>query len=405
VLRVGLTGGIGSGKSTVARRLAELGAVLIDADVIAREVVGPGTTGLQAVLTEFGADLQAPDGSLDRAALAQVVFADEDQRQALNAIVHPLVATRRSELVAAAAPDAVVVEDIPLLVENDLGAGFHLVVVVHATAEERVRRLVAERGMSGESAWARLRSQASDDARRPAADVWLDNSGSVTELLTAVETLWNQHLVPFENNVRTRTAVWPPGRPTLVSHDQTWHDQARRLCARVASAAGPHGLGVEHTGSTAVPGIRAKDVIDLQLAVRSLHDADALRPALEDAGFPRAPGRWIDRPTPADGDPVHWDKRLHGSADPARVVHLHVREKGSPGWRYALLFRDWLRAQPSEAAAYQAEKVRLAARYETTAEYTDAKKPWFDDALRRAEIWAADTEWSADEPSDGTILP
>jgi dephospho-CoA kinase len=405
MLRVGLTGGIGSGKSTVARRLVERGAVLIDADVIARDVVGPGTAGLQAVLTEFGADLQAPDGSLDRAALARVVFGDETRRKTLNAIVHPLVAARRGELVGAAAPDAIVVEDIPLLVENDLGATFHLVLVVHAPAEERVRRLGAERRMNADDAWARVRSQADDDARRAAADVWLDNSGSVEELLAAVDVLWNQRLTPFEHNVRTRTIVSRSERPTLVSHDLTWRDQARRLSARVASAVGPRGLGVEHTGSTAIPGIRAKDVIDLQLAVRSLNDADTIRPALEDAGFPRFPGRWNDRPKPVAPDLAHWQKRLHGSADPARVVHLHVREKGSSGWRYALLFRDWLRAEAGEAAAYEAEKIRLASMHETTGEYADAKEPWFDAALPRAEAWAARTNWSVEQAVDGNVLP
>jgi dephospho-CoA kinase len=394
MLRVGLTGGIGSGKSTVARRLAEHGAVLIDADAIARQVVAPGTPGLQAVLAEFGESLRAPDGSLDRAALARVVFADESRRQALNAIVHPLVAAKRSELVDDAAPDAIVVEDIPLLIENDLGAVFHLVVVVSAPAEERVRRLVAERGMTTDDAWARVRTQADDDARRAAADVWLDNSGSVAELLTAVDALWGGRMVPFERNVRTRTIVWGPERPALVRYDQTWRDQAGRLCARVAFAAGPYGVGVEHTGSTAIPGIRAKDVIDLQLAVRSLDDAETIRSALEDAGFPRPPGRWVDRPKPVDPHPAHWQKRFHGSADPARIVHLHVREKNSPGWRYALLFRDWLRAEPGEAAAYEAEKMRLASMHETTGAYAEAKEPWFDAALPRAEEWAGRVGWS-----------
>jgi dephospho-CoA kinase len=396
MLCVGLTGGIGSGKSTVARRLVERGAVLIDADVIAREVVGPGTAGLKAVLAEFGDGLVAPDGSLDRAALARIVFGDESSRQALNAIVHPLVAARRAELVAAAPADAVLVEDIPLLVENDLGAAFHLVVVVHAAAEERVGRLVAERGMKVDDAWARVRSQANDDGRRAAADVWLDNSGSTMALLTAVDALWEHRLVPFERNVRTRTIGRRSETPTLVPYDETWLQQGRRLCARVAFAAGSQGIGVEHTGSTAIPGIRAKDVIDLQLAVGSLDDADTLRPVLEDAGFPRPPGAWRDRPKPVDPDPAHWQKRLHGSADPARAVNLHVREKGSPGWRYALLFRDWLRAEPGEAKAYESEKIRLASLYKTTDAYADAKEPWFDAALPRAEAWAAVTSWAPD---------
>jgi dephospho-CoA kinase len=392
MLQVGLTGGIGSGKSTVARRLVERGAVLIDADVIAREVVEPGSPGLQAVLAEFGDELRAPDGFLDRAALARVVFADESRRQALNAIVHPLVAARRSELAAALPPETVVVEDIPLLVENDLGAAFHLVVVVHASSEVRVRRLVAERGMDADDAWARVRSQADDAARRAAADVWLDNSGSITELLSAVDALWARRLVPFERNVRTRTIVRRSGTPTLVPYDESWPAQAHRLCARVALAAGSHGLGVEHIGSTAIPGIRAKDVIDLQLAVSSLDDADTIRPALEDAGFPPFPGVWADNPKPADPDPVHWQNRLHGSADPARVVHLHVREANSAGWRYALLFRDWLRANPWEAKAYEAEKIRLSSMHQTTSGYAEAKEPWFDSALPRAEAWAAATE-------------
>jgi dephospho-CoA kinase len=394
MLRVGLTGGIGSGKSTVAGRLVERGAVLVDADVLAREVVAPGTPGLQAVLEEFGADLRKPDGSLDRAALAHVVFGDESRRQALNAIVHPLVAARRSVLVAALTAETVVVEDIPLLVENDLGARFHLVVVVHAAPEERVRRLVAERGMDADDAWARVRSQADDDARRAAADLWLDNSGTMSKLLSAVDELWKHRLVPYEHNVRTRTLVRRLEKPTLVPYDEAWPAQARRLCARVALAAGPLGLRVEHTGSTAVPGIRAKDVIDLQLAVRSLGDADTIRTALEDAGFPRAPGAWRDRPKPGDPDPAHWQKQLHGSADPARVVHLHIRTQGSPGWRYALLFRDWLRAERNEAKAYEAEKIRLASFSETSDAYAEAKEPWFDAALPRAEAWASQTGWT-----------
>jgi dephospho-CoA kinase len=393
MLRVGLTGGIGSGKSTVARRLVERGAVLIDADVIAREVVGPRTPGLQAVLAEFGENLQAPDGLLDRAALARLVFGDENRRQALNTIVHPLVAARRAELVDAAAPDAVVVEDIPLLVENDLGAAFHLVVVVHAPPEERVRRLVAERGMTADDAWARIRSQAADDARLAAADVLLDNSGRRHQLLGEVDRLWRERLVPFERNVRTRTVAGRDEAAVLVPHDATWPVQAARLAARVRLAAGRHGLGVEHVGSTAVPDIRAKDVIDLQLAVRSLENADAVRAGLEDAGFPLVREVRADRPKAADPDPTHWQKRFHGSADPGRRVNLHVREQGSQGWRYALLFRDWLRAEPDEARAYEAEKLRRAEVHSAIADYAEAKEPWFDAALPRAEAWANRTSW------------
>jgi dephospho-CoA kinase len=393
MLRVGLTGGIGAGKSTVARRLSALGAVLIDADRIARDVVAPDTRGFEAVVAEFGPSVVADDGSLDRPALGRVVFADEARRRALNSIVHPLVAERRAELMATASADAVVVEDIPLLVENDLGAGFHLVLVVEAPAPERVRRLVADRGMSEDDAWARIRSQADDDARRAAADVLLDNTGTPDRVSAAVDRAWRDRIVPFEANVRSRTVVRQPEAPELVSHDPRWVEQARRLSARLAYAVGDHATAVDHVGSTAVPGLRARDVIDLQLSVRSLDDAEAARSALEDAGFPLV-GTVPDTPKHHDQDPGHWRKRLHGSADPGRIVHLHVREEGSPGWRSALLVRDWLRAERVEADAYAAEKRRLASAHATTSAYSEAKEPWFDDALLRAEAWAARSGWS-----------
>src|SRR5690349_8629566 len=176
MLRVGLTGGIGSGKSMVAARLARCGAWIIDSDRIAREVVEPGTVGLRAVVGEFGEGILAEDGGLDRSALAARVFNDVDARGRLNAIVHPLVAARSTELARAAPPDAIVVHDVPLLVENGMAARFQLVVVVHADAAVRLRRLVEQRGMAEPDAAARIAAQATDGQRRSAADVWLDNS-------------------------------------------------------------------------------------------------------------------------------------------------------------------------------------------------------------------------------------
>jgi dephospho-CoA kinase len=393
VLRVGLTGGIGSGKSTVARRLVAHGAVLVDSDVLAREVVAPGTDGLAAVVAAFGEGVLDAAGALDRAALAAVVFEDPAARERLNAIIHPRVRERSGELIASAPADAVVVQDVPLLVESGMAAHFPLVVVVHADAEERVRRLVRLRGMPEADACARIASQASDDARRAAADVWLDNSASESDLEAAVDALWERRLVPFEANLRERRIV-SAGPPRLVDPDPDWRATGERLRARVAAAAGERGRGVAHTGSTAVPGLPAKDVIDLQLGVASLADADAVRDALQDAGFPWHPRIDHDNPKPP-GSPV-WPKRLHGSADPGRAVNLHVREVGSPGWRYALLFRDWLRADPDARAEYLAVKRDAAARYAgdpDAARYVEVKEPWFDAALPRAEEWAATSAW------------
>ena len=190
-MRVGLTGGVGSGKSTVSRLLAERGAVVIDADAIAREVVEPGTPGFDAVVETFGQSVVGADGRLDRPALAAIVFGDEDRRLQLNAIVHPLVGQRTVELAAAAPADAVVVYDIPLLVESDMAASFDFVLVVEASVDVRLARL-HERGMVETDARERMAAQASDAQRRAVADAVLDNNGSLADLERQVDEVWKR---------------------------------------------------------------------------------------------------------------------------------------------------------------------------------------------------------------------
>jgi len=196
VLRIGLTGGIGAGKSAVAGLLAGHGAVVVDADVIAREVVEPGSSGFDAVLAEFGPRVRGADGRLDRARLASIVFADEAARRRLNAIVHPLVAERTAELLAAVAPDAVVVHDVPLLVENGLAGHYDLVLVVEAPAAARLGRL-AERSMAPEEAKARMAAQASDADRRAVADVLIRNDGTLDDLAAQVDAVWRGRIGPL----------------------------------------------------------------------------------------------------------------------------------------------------------------------------------------------------------------
>jgi len=188
VLLVGLTGGIGSGKSTVARLLAERGAVVVDADAIARDVVEPGTPGFDAVVDRFGFDVIAPDGSLDRAALADIVFHDEAARLDLNAITHPLVGEEMTRRMGEAPPDAVVVLDVPLLAESTRRI-YDVVVVVEAPVDVRLDRLEG-RGVDRDDATARIAAQATDEERRAVADVVLDNGGDLESLERQVDDLW-----------------------------------------------------------------------------------------------------------------------------------------------------------------------------------------------------------------------
>ncbi len=392
MLRIGLSGGMGAGKSTVARALVERGAVLIDGDAIAREVVAPGTPGLAALVSAFGTGILAEDGSLNRPALAAVAFADDEARATLNGITHPLVGQRTSELIAAAPADAIVVQDIPLLVENRLGALMHLVVIVEAELRTRIQRLQEFRGITPADAMARIDVQATDAQRRAAADVLLDNNAGAADLVPQVATLWDERLVPFERNLRTRKGA-ARGAVCLVAPDPGWPDAAERLRARLAVVCGAAARHIDHIGSTAVPGLVAKDVIDLQMTVADWAAADGLADALAGAGFPRLDEFRTDDPK-AGTDPATWEKRLHVNADPGRPVNLHVRVEGSPGERFALDFRDWLRMDPAAREEYSAVKRKAeAAAADLTGraaieEYLAVKGPWFDEVYPRVRAWA-----------------
>jgi dephospho-CoA kinase len=190
MLRVGLTGGIGAGKSEVSRRLAAYGAVVIDADLIAREVVAPGTAGLAEVVEAFGSGVLGPDGALDRERLGDIVFADPRQLTALNAIVHPRVGARMRELESAAGPGSVVIHDVPLIAENGLADAYDLVVVVDVPPRVQLDRLTRLRAITREQAEARISAQASREQRLSIAGIVLDNSSSLAELDRQVGELW-----------------------------------------------------------------------------------------------------------------------------------------------------------------------------------------------------------------------
>ncbi|MBS9533044.1 dephospho-CoA kinase, long form [Mycobacterium sp. M1] len=314
MLRIGLTGGIGAGKSTVAATFAECGGIVVDGDVIAREVVEPGTEGLAGLVTAFGPGILLPDGALDRPALAAIAFSDDDKRATLNGIVHPLVARRRQELIDAAGADAIVVEDIPLLVESQMAPLFPLVVVVHADEEVRVARLTGSRGMPEADARARIAAQATEEQRRVVADVWLENHGTADDLAAQARELWQRRIAPFAANIEAGRAV--PFPTETVPADPTWADQAQRIVARLRTVCGHRALRVEHIGPTVFsgdPGFTAPDVIDVEVTVPSPAVADELTEPLLAAGYPSVDGN-----------------RMYGSADPGRPTRVHVQVAAGP---------------------------------------------------------------------------
>lgn len=400
MLRIGLTGGIGAGKSTVSATFSECGGIVVDGDVISREVVEPGTEGLAKLVDAFGSHILTPDGALDRRALAAIAFSDEEKRQTLNGIVHPLVAHRRSDLIAAAGEDAVIVEDIPLLVESRMAPMFPLVVIVNADPEVRVRRLIDYRGFTEADARARIAAQATEEQRREVADVWLDNSGSEGQLVELARDLWYQRILPFAHNVATRTPTAHPSAP--VPADPTWPQQAGRIVSRLNTTCGHRAQRIDHIGSTAVPGMDAKDVIDIQITVAALEVADELADDLLRAGYPRVDSITTDVPKPdarsvdghfdRDSNPTLWHKRFHASADPGRPTNVHIRVAGWPNQQFALMFVDWLTANPSVRSEYLAVK-RAAADHDDVSGYAQAKEPWFLDSYRRAWAWADATGW------------
>ena len=375
--------------------LRDLGAHVIDADVVAREVVEPGTPTLSAIAQRFGPRLVRPDGSLDRAALAAIVFPDPEALADLDRITEPAIAARVEELRATTDPAAISVYDMPLLVERRLWPREHLTVVVGADAETRVRRLVEQRGLEEADVRHRIARQATDDERRQAADVWIDNDGDPDQTATQVRTLWFDRLVPYNANLLNgvRSA---PAAATVVEANPDWPAQAARLAARIADALGDRAVRVDHVGSTSVPGLPAKDVVDLQVGVAALADADdpAFVSDLTRRGFLRLPQVTADTPHPAGSDPARWAKRLHAAMDPCRVANVHVRKVGSPGWLFALQFRDWMRADAQARHRYASLKQALAAGAPSPAEYAEAKEPWFLDAYPHVMDWARRTGWT-----------
>lgn len=276
VLRVGLTGGIGSGKSTAAAVFAGLGAVVVDADRIARDVVAVGTPGLASIVETFGARVVTAAGDLDRAALAGLVFADPAALAALEGITHPLIWAEAARQFAAVPPGGIAVHDMPLLVEKRMSAGYHLVVAVLTETQVRVDRLVTHRGLVEADARRRIAAQASDEERRAAADVVLDNNGPPETLRRAAETLWHSRIEPYAANLRRGI----PARAAPGLGEKPLEDvaaQGNRVLARVRRALGE--------ASSVTSGASAA-TRDGHLVLGLHHPGSLDRARLAEAGYP-----------------------------------------------------------------------------------------------------------------------
>jgi dephospho-CoA kinase len=286
----------------------------------------------------------------------------------------------------------VLVHDIPLLVESGLAPAYHLVLVVEAPTADRLHRLTALRGMGEDDARARMAAQADDAQRREVADAVLRNDADLAALDAQVGRLWQERVAPYADNVRTGAV---PPRPTVVlsEPDPDWARQGRRLVERLRLVCGARAVRVDHIGSTAVPGLAAKDLLDLQLEAPSRDDVEALAGPLAAAGFPRRDDVQGDPPRPElDPDPAQYWKRLHRAADPGRPANLHVRVAGSTGARAALALRDLLREDADARAHYEADKRRLALLHPDDVDaYAEAKTPVLVPLLLRA-LGAKDSE-------------
>lgn len=384
MLRIGLTGGIGAGKSTVSAMLVDHGAVLIDADRIAREVVEPGQPLLGRLAETFGAHVLDSAGGLDRAALAAAAFVDADRTAQLNALMRPAIRDRTAEHFAAHADADIVVHDVPLLVENHMTPAYHLNLLVDVPAEVRLQRLMDSRGMDREDAQARISRQADDDTRRKACDVIIDNSGHVEATRAAVRELIDGRIRPYAENLRRQQRAERVDLRLCDPGETDWVGDAERIIAKLRHGTDT-GLRIDHIGSTSVPGLPAKDVIDLQLIVADLPAAQRLAPRLSALGFP---GTELYDHLGEAGSEAKW---FHANTDPGRAVNLHVRTADSVGARFALAFRDLLREDEGERERYLGLKRELVARARehggTTAEvtriYAESKEPYFVQLRRR----------------------
>jgi dephospho-CoA kinase len=237
--------------------------------------------------------------------------------------------------------------------------------------------------MDEADARARIAAQAGEEQRRRVADVWLDNSGSEGQLVAQARELWSGRILPFAHNLALRAPT--PDPAGLVPADPRWPDQAARIRARLATHCGHRALRIDHIGSTAITGMDARDIIDLQVTVAAIQTADELAEDLLRAGYPRVDSITADRRH--DDSNAMSDKRFHASADPGRPTHVHIRVDGDPNQRFALLFVDWLQANAAVRADYLAVKRRA------DADQTAVMR-WLGDAYPRASAWAEGTDWS-----------
>lgn len=411
MLEIGLTGGIGSGKSTIAHELASLGAHVIDSDQLARDVVAPGTEGLAQVVASFGPEMLFEDGNLDRAKLGRRVFSKPEDLATLNGIIHPLVRQRSEEKVRALPPGAVVVHDVPLLVEKHMAKLYDLVMVVSASRATRQKRLLDSRALSLEDIERRMAAQATDEARREVADIWLNNDGDPTATTHVLRQVWHERLAPYAVNLANERPASHSGLLNLLRSQQNgrnWHIKATQMANRIGYRLGIREGDICHIGATAVPGLDAEDVVELQLGVATRREAESVTASLASAGYPLvadAEGgaacedfeRWWSTHAQTVGSGRDGFERVHASADPGQNALVYVRQISSARWAYPLLMRDWLRADPRARDDFSRVRARWAGASVSRETFAAQCAAYLDGVTPAALAWA-EQNWRLPAP-------
>lgn len=377
MIKIGLSGGIGSGKSTVVKMLSSCGAYIIDSDKLAREVVEPGTPGLHSIVEHFGEKVLAESGELNRNALSAIVFQSDEARKVLNSITHPRIAQRTQQLIEEAPRDSIIVHDTPLLVELNLGVFYDAVIIVWASMETRLHRLQKYRDMPQEEALSRIHAQTSDEIRSQTADVVIDNNSTVEAARAQVYDLFYHYLVPWRDHLIEGEPLSMP--ISLVSH-QGKNPIAPKIIARLwtllHSVTDSGIVSIEHIGATSMNLSLGQDIIDIHITVTHWNKKDIILSTLKDGGYVMVKYRH---------DEEKLAEYILSSTNPLRKSCIYIHHVDNPCREMYLHSNEFLRLHPQYHQQYIQSKVEGL----LSEKYSHNKKLFFESLYPQIQQWRA----------------